>query len=133
LVAAVGMTLVIVARQIDISIGSQFSVCGIVAGLLSSWGVPMPLVILGTLGAGAAMGALNGVLVAGMGLPSIVVTLATMVIFRGALMWAREGEAVHLPAGFQWFGASQSLGQTIIVLVAFSTFAIIAWSMYWLA
>ena len=49
LVAAVGMTLVILSRNIDISIGSQFSVCGIVAGLLAKTGLPMPLVAVGTL------------------------------------------------------------------------------------
>ena len=48
LVAAVGMTLVILSRQIDISIGSQFSVCGVVAGLLAKSGLPMPLVAVGT-------------------------------------------------------------------------------------
>ncbi len=49
LVAAVGMTLVILCRQIDISIGSQFSICGVVAGLLARAGLPIPLVALGTL------------------------------------------------------------------------------------
>ena len=42
LVAAIGMTLVILCRQIDISIGSQFCVCGVVAGLLAKAGLPMP-------------------------------------------------------------------------------------------
>src|SRR5207248_6535369 len=80
LVAAVGMTLVILCRQIDISVGSQFSICGVVAGLLAKAGLPIPLVGLVTLLAGAVLGAANGVLVAGLGLPSIVVTLATLVI-----------------------------------------------------
>src|SRR5215831_6132529 len=66
LVAAVGMTLVIVARQIDISVGSQFSVCGVVAGLLARAGLPMPVVGLATLLAGAGMGSVNGALVAGL-------------------------------------------------------------------
>ena len=51
------MTLVILCRQIDISIGSQFSICGVVAGLLAQAGLPMPLVGLGTLaGRGGAGG-----------------------------------------------------------------------------
>src|SRR5258707_12769025 len=74
LVAAVGMTLVILCHHIDISIGSQFSICGVVAGLLARAGLPIPLVGLGTMVAGALLGAANGVLVAGLGLPSIVVT-----------------------------------------------------------
>src|SRR5260370_10547273 len=69
LVAAIGMTLVILARHIDISIGAQFCVCGVVAGLLARAGLPMPAVVAATLLAGAAMGAVNGALVAGVGLP----------------------------------------------------------------
>src|SRR2546423_5405116 len=53
-VAAIGMTLVILARQIDISIGSQFSLCAIIAGLLASRGMPMPLVALSSVLVGAA-------------------------------------------------------------------------------
>ena len=133
LIAAIGMTLVIIARQIDISIGSQFSVCGIVAGLLASQGLPIPLVLLGTLAAGALMGAINGGLVAWMGLPSIVVTLATMVVLRGALMWSTQGAPLFLPANFQWFGASQAAGRAIIVGLALIVFAIFAWGLRWLA
>ncbi|MEA2632222.1 MAG: rhamnose transport system permease protein, partial [Chloroflexota bacterium] len=77
LVAAIGMTLVILCRQIDISVGSQFSICGVVAGLLAKAGLPIPVVGLGTLVAGGLRGAANGALVAGIGRPSIVVTLDT--------------------------------------------------------
>ena len=130
LVAAVGMTLVIICRHIDISVGSQFSVCGVVAGLLAKAGLPIPLVALGTMLAGAAMGAVNGVLVAGLGLPSIVVTLATLVIWRESLRYLREGEFVrNLPLGFQWFGAGQGAGQWLVVGVALVVFLVFAWSM----
>jgi len=130
LLAAVGMTLVIVARQIDISVGSQFSVCGVVAGLLARAGLPMPVVGLGTLLAGAGLGGFNGALVAGLGLPSIVVTLATLVILREGLRWGREGEAVRdLPGGFQWFGAGQSAGQWLVIGVAVVVFLLFAWAL----
>src|SRR5436309_3100424 len=130
LVVAVGMTVVILARQIDISVGSQFCICGVVAGLLAKAGVPMPVVIVATLLAGAAMGALNGALVAGLGLPSIVVTLATLVILRESLRFLREGEFVrNLPPTFQWFGAGQATGQWLLVAIAFFVFLSFAWSM----
>jgi rhamnose transport system permease protein len=130
LVAAVGMTLVIIARQIDISIGSQFSVCGVVAGLFARSGLPMPLVGLCTLVAGGVMGAANGLLVAGLGLPSIVVTLATLVILRESLRWVREGEFVrNLPHTFQWFGAGQSAGQWVVVAASLIVFAAFAWGL----
>src|SRR5205823_5886644 len=92
LVASIGMALVILARQIDISIGSQLSVCGIAAGLLANAGLPMPAVAVVVVLLGGLLGSLNGALVAGLGLPSIVVTLATMVILREGLRWWREGE-----------------------------------------
>ncbi|HWE00796.1 MAG TPA: ABC transporter permease [Tepidisphaeraceae bacterium] len=132
LVAAVGMTLVIISRHIDISIGSQFSVCGIIAGSLAVRHVPAPGIIVGTLAAGAIMGAINGGLVAGMGLPSIVVTLATMVILRGALTWITQGATVLLPASFQWFGASQRVGQGLMIGIALVIFAAFAWALRWL-
>jgi len=134
LVAAVGMTLVILSRNIDISIGSQLSICGVAAGLLSQLGVPMPLVILATMLIGAAMGAINGLFIAIFGLPSIVVTLATMVMFREALRWWREGAFVNnLPPDFQWFGQGQSVGQWIVVAIAAALFIAFAWSLRFLA
>jgi rhamnose transport system permease protein len=134
LVAAVGMTLVILSRNIDISIGSQFSLCGIVAGLLARAGVPMPLVAVGTILSGAAFGAANGGLVAFLRLPSIVVTLATLVILREGLRWWREGEFVkNLPADFQWFGLGQDAGQAAIVATALAVFAAFAWGLRFLA
>jgi rhamnose transport system permease protein len=134
LVAAVGMTLVIVARHIDISIGSQFSICGVAAGLLAKAGLPLPAAVAGTLLAGAGLGAVNGALVAGLRLPSIVVTLATLVIWRESLRWAREGEFVRdLPRNFQWFGAGQEAGQWLVVGAAVVVFAAFAWGLRHLA
>jgi rhamnose transport system permease protein len=130
LVAAIGMTLVILCRQIDISVGSQFSICGVVAGLLARAGLPIPAVGLGTLLAGAALGAANGALVAGLGLPSIVVTLATLVIWRESLRYFREGEFVRdLPSGFQWFGMGQGPGQWMVVALALVALAVFAWGL----
>jgi rhamnose transport system permease protein len=134
LVAAIGMTLVVVARHIDISIGAQFSICGVIAGLLAREGAPLPLVAAGAMTAGAIMGACNGLLVAVAGLPSIVATLATMAIFRETLRYAREGEAVrNLPADFQWLGGSQEAGQWTIIAVAAITFLIFAWASRYVA
>jgi len=134
LIAAIGMTIVIVARHIDISIGSQLAVCSVLAALLAKSGFPMPAVGLMTVLAGAALGAINGGLVAGLGLPSIVVTLATMVIFRESLRWVRQGQFVSdLPHGFQWFGLSQMAGQMVLLMVAAAVFGIFAFGMRFLA
>lgn len=91
LVVACGMGLVIVSRQINISVGSQFAVCSVCAGLLAAARWPPGLMVPAVIGLGAAMGAFNGGLVAGLRLPSIVVTLATMVAWREGLRWLRQG------------------------------------------
>src|ERR1044071_5294709 len=69
LLVAVGMTLVILVGEIDISVGSQFAVCSVAAGWLAKEGVPMALVPVAVLAVGAAMGAVNGLLVGRLGLP----------------------------------------------------------------
>ena len=133
LVVACGMALVIISRQIDISVGSQFSVCGVCAGLLAASGWPLAATVPAAVGAGALLGAVNGVLIAGLGLPSIVVTLAMMVTLRQGLNLARQGQFVNLPDGVQWFGFSQSNGQGLIVSFALLLLLALALAMRHLA
>jgi rhamnose transport system permease protein len=132
LIATVGIALVILVRQIDISIGSQFAVCGVCAGWLAPH-TPLPMVLAACIGAGALLGALNGALVAFVRLPSIVVTLGTMVILRESLRLVQQGQFVNLPGGFQWFGASQAAGQTAVIAAALAITAAFAWAMASLA
>ena len=129
LVVACGIAPVLIARQIDISVGSLFGVCSVAAGLLTAAKYPLPLVLGGSLGLGAVLGAFNGGLVAGLRLPSIVVTLATMVIWREALRWQRQGEFVNLPAAAQWFGLGQTSGQVVLVSAALALLVACAWAM----
>ena len=134
LVAAVGMSLVILCRQIDISVGSQLAVCCITAGWLSREGWPMPAAAAATLGVGALMGAFNGLLVAVLNIPSIVATLATLVILREGKRWLNQGEMIKgLGADFQWFGLGQEVGQWALVMVAAVVFLLFAWGMRYLA
>ncbi|MSU64991.1 MAG: ABC transporter permease [Opitutus sp.] len=118
LVVACGMALVILCRQIDISVGSIFSVCGVGAGLLAARNWPLALVLPASIAFGAVLGAVNGGLIAGLRLPSIVVTLAMMVTLRQGLNLGQQGEFVNLPDGLQWFGLAQSTGQWIMVGIA---------------
>ena len=118
LVIACGTALIIICRQIDISVGSLFAVCSVCAGLLATMHWPLVAVVAASVAIGAVFGAFNGALVAGLGLPSIVVTLATMVTWREGLQWLRQGEFVNLPTGTQWFGLSQDAGQWLLVIVA---------------
>lgn len=130
LIAALGMTLVILTGQIDISVGSVFAICGVVAGLLAKSDAPLALVAVGTCVAGAIAGALNGALVVYVRIPSIVATLATMVALRDALRWGTDGAWIqNLPAAFQWLGFGQRSYPVVAGLSAFGLYAAFAWGM----
>lgn len=90
-VLAVGMTLVIVIRHIDLSVGFAAGFLGAIAAiLLTQMGLPIYLTIPIILLLGIVVGMFNGVLVASIGIPSFVATLAGMLIFRGALLQVTE-------------------------------------------
>ena len=91
-VLAVGMTLVIVIRQIDLSVGFLAGFLGAVAAIaLSRWGLPTLLVVLLVLGLGALAGLATAFPVARLGIPSFVASLAGWLIYRGALQLVTEG------------------------------------------
>lgn len=129
LILACGVALVIIARQIDISIGSLFAVCGTCAGLLAAAKIPVAVAMFAALGIGALGGMINGALVAGLGLPSIVVTLATMVTMREALRLAQQGVFINLPDAAQWFSLPMRAGQFLVCATAMVILAILSFAM----
>src|SRR5215471_6513169 len=62
LIAAIGMTLVILTGHIDVSIGSVFAICAVLAGLIAKAGWPLPIAVAGAIGIGGMLGAMNGAL-----------------------------------------------------------------------
>ena len=134
LVVAIGATLVILIGEIDISVGSVFAIASVVAGQAAVWGLPMPVVALVTVVTGVAIGAVNGGLVSTLRLPSIVVTLATMVAVRDGLRWITQGAWVQdLPSGFQFLGFSQSSYPLVALGIAAAVLAVAAWSLRYLS
>ena len=133
LVVACGVAMVILVRQIDISVGSQFSVCSVIAGLLAAAGWPLAAVVPVAVLVGGSLGLVNGLLVAWLGLPSIVVTLATLVALRQGLNLVRQGEFVNLPERIQWLGLPQAQGQWLLVAGAVGLVAVLAWGLRHLA
>ena len=130
LLVSIGMTLVILVGEIDISVGSQFAVCSVATGVLAKAGLPIALLPLAGIAVGACMGAVNGFLVGTLGLPSIIVTLAMLVAWRDALRWATEGAWVQgLPANFQWFGLAPAVAQALIVVVALAVLVVSGWAL----
>ena len=90
---AIGMTVLLIARQIDLSVGSIFGLCGIIAVMLQpSLGV-WPAAVVGV-AAGAVLGAINGILTVVFRINSLVATLATMLAFRAIAHWLTESQPV---------------------------------------
>jgi putative multiple sugar transport system permease protein len=106
LILAIGMVMVIIARHIDLSVGSVAAFTGALAVMMMvKWDVPWPLAVVLTLLAGAAIGAWHGLWVAYMGIPAFIVTLSSMLVFRGLTLVVLQGETVgNLPPGFEKLG-----------------------------
>jgi rhamnose transport system permease protein len=85
LIVSIGVTIVLLTGQVDISVGSLFAVCSVAFGVLVRGGLPPLVAVAPVIALGAILGSVNGWLVARLSLPSVVVTLATMVIWRDAL------------------------------------------------
>ena len=129
LIVAVGMTVIVLVGEIDISVGSQFAVCTYLAGLLAKAGVPVLLLLPCVMLAGVVMGGVGGALVAKLRMPSIVVTLALMVAWRDGLRWITEGTWIQdLPRNFQWAGLGQTVGQILILGIALLVLACVSWA-----
>ena len=127
LLVSLGMMLIILTGRIDISVGSAFAVSSVIAGLSAKAGLPAPAAALAACLSGALCGALNGSLVAFLRVPSIVVTLATMIALRDGLRWLTQGAWIgDLPPSFQWFHLSQSTYGTVVV--ALSALAVAAFA-----
>jgi rhamnose transport system permease protein len=134
LICAIGSTLVILTGEVDISIGPQLAILSVLAGALAKTGLPMPALIGLLVIAGGALGSVNGLFVARFGVPSIVVTLATMMAWRETLRWSTEGAWVqNLPGAFQWFGLDQDAGQAVILISTAAVFLAFAWALHNLA
>jgi ribose/xylose/arabinose/galactoside ABC-type transport system permease subunit len=90
-----GMTFVIISGGIDLSVGSIVAFTGVVAASLAHPGeYPLVLTILAPMLLGALIGAINGASVAYGGIPSFIVTLAAMIVFRGAALITSDGSPV---------------------------------------
>lgn len=124
-IIAAGMTFVIIAGQIDLSVGSLLALTSVVSAELmlsteSLFAGVAAALILGTL-----LGALNGFFVAYMGFPAFIVTLATMWLFRGSAYVLSEGQAiVGLPDALLVLATGKMLGIPNIVWVVITVYVV---------
>src|SRR5688572_763146 len=122
-ILAAGQTLVLITRNVDLSVGSVLGLSAYLAGdlLSGNQGMPLPLVFVLGMALGAACGLFNGILVTWGQVPALVVTLGTLYMFRGlAFLWT-DGTQVNaetLPDAFLNLGTDSVLGIPFLVLIA---------------
>lgn len=124
-IAALGAMFAILTGQPDISVGSILAVCSILGGELSKAGAPVPLAFLASVATGLLLGLVNGLLVTRLNVHSIIVTLGTLLIYRGGLLYFTGGAWVYdLPREFRQIGLGKILAVpnpiwiSVLVLVA---------------
>ena len=127
---ALPMALLIIAREIDISVAAIIALSSTVMGLVAELGAPLYVVVLTGIAVGGLCGLCNGLLVTKFEIPSIVVTIGTMSLFRG-ISYIILGDEVlkNYPDGFDFFGQGYVYW---VVSFEFVTFIIFALVFYWL-
>jgi len=112
-IMAVGQILVILTAGIDLSVGSVAALSGVVAGLLmTEYAWPVPLAVVAGCAAGAACGAINGLLITRGRIQPFIVTLGMMMVARGVAMLLAGAKSVFgLPQSFKYLGGSQKIGE----------------------
>ena len=114
-----GMTIALIGNCLDLSVGSIYALVSVVVGQLLVAHVPIPLAILVGLGAGAACGVVNGVIVVKTGIPTLIATLGTQMAFRGvADMWGAGVDMEQFGSTFHWLGAGLP-GPLLLSAIAF--------------
>jgi rhamnose transport system permease protein len=123
LILAVGQTVVIITRNVDLSVGSTLGLSAYLTGKLfvDHPGLPIIAVFAAAMVFGGLLGLVNGVLVAWGKVPALVITLGTLYIYRGAfLSWAGSDRinASDLPSSFSDLGTKQVLSIPVLTLIA---------------
>lgn len=118
-IAAIGMTMIIISGEIDLSVGSIQALVGVTAVIVLNATGSIFIAILVALAIGVATGLCNGALVTKLGLNSLIATLATMAIYRGIIMVATDAiSQIVSVEGFSEIGAGSLLGIPIPVIIA---------------
>lgn len=132
LLVAVGQAIVIITRNVDLSVGSVVGLTAYLTGRLfvDVPGIPLIGVFVGGILLGGFLGLINGALVAYAKVPALVITLGTMYIYRGInVSWAGSSRinAGDLPADFRGLGTGQVLGIPLLTILAVVVLVVAAW------
>jgi rhamnose transport system permease protein len=129
---AVGQTVVIITRNVDLSVGSTLALTAYLTGRLfiDYPGIPVVVVFLAGIAMGALLGLVNGVLVAFGKVPALVITLGTLYVYRGiVLSWAGSDRinASDLPGSFLQLGTQSILGIPVLTVLALVVLAAVGY------
>lgn len=125
---AFAMALLIIAGEIDLSVASIIALASTAMGAAAQIGLGTPGLVAVGLAAGLLCGAFNGALVTGLGLPSIVVTIGTLSLFRGiSFMVLGDQSYGGYPSSFAWFGQGYVWWVVTVEMMIFAACAIGFW------
>ncbi|HEY3444151.1 MAG TPA: ABC transporter permease [Paludibaculum sp.] len=117
-IMALGMTMIIIAGGIDLSVGAILALSGLLGCMLMTSGYPVWMGLCAGVVVGAACGLANGLMTAKLRINPFIVTLGTMGIYRGVSLILSGGLGVHsLPKGFSYLGEGSVLGIPFVLLV----------------
>ncbi len=127
-IIAVGMTLVILTAGIDLSVGSVLALCGAFAATMIGLEIPVMIAVPTALLAGAALGAISGIIIAKGKVQAFIATLVTMTLLRGVTMVYTEGRPISagftdVADSFAWFGTGYALGIPVPIWLMVIVFA----------
>lgn len=134
LLVAVGQAIVIITRNVDISVGSVIGLTAYLTGRLfvDFPGIPIALVVIAALLFGALLGLINGMLVSFAKVPAMVITLGTLYAYRGInVLWAGSNRVngSDMPREFLGLGTAQILSIPVLTIVAIIVLIVAAWYM----
>ena len=135
LLLAVGQAVVIITRNVDLSVGSILGLTAYLTGRLfvDIDGIPILAVFAAGIAVGAMLGLINGLLVAVARVPALVITLGTLYIYRGAVLtWAGSDRinAGDLPRGFLSLGTKAVLSIPVLTLISLAVLAVVGYYLY---
>jgi rhamnose transport system permease protein len=135
IILAVGEAVVIITRNVDLSVGSMLAITAYLTGRLfvDHPGLPIAAVFAAGIVAGALLGLVNGLLVAWGRVPALVITLGTLYIYRGVVLtWAGSNRinASDMPSGFLSLGTKTILSIPVLFIIAMVVLAVVGYFLY---
>jgi rhamnose transport system permease protein len=135
-ILAVGQSIVIITRNVDLSVGSILGLVAFATGklFLAAPGAPLILALVVGVGIGALCGAVNGGLIAAARVPALVITLGTLYVFRGIDFYWASGQQINaadMPRSFLRLGTATVLGVPILALIALVVVLLVGSYLHW--